>query len=97
MQSDLDLQRRVLVKLYRRYVTADRDWVIESRSAVAWLPEAPPEKLAVIGNPGSRVRRLYDRREDALDRLHAARAKLEAARRRMAARDRGRVVLLIAR
>ena len=75
MQSDLDLQRRVLVKLYRRYVTADRDWVIETRSAVAWLPDAPPEKLALIGNPGSRVRRLYDRREEALDRLHAARAK----------------------
>jgi hypothetical protein len=93
MQSDLDLQRRVLVKLYRRYVTADRDWVVETRSAVAWLPEAPSEKLAVIGNPGSRVRRLYDRREDALDRLHAARAKLEAARRR----ERGRIVLLIAR
>jgi hypothetical protein len=97
MQSDLDLQRRVLVKLYRRYVTADREWVIETRSAVAWLPEAPPEKLALIGNPGSRVRRLYDRREAALDRLHAARAKLEVARRRMAARERGRVVLLIGR
>ena len=97
MQSDLDLRRRVLLKLYRRYVTADRDWVIETRSAVAWLPEAPPEKLALIGNPGSRVRRLYDRREAALEQLYAARAKLETARQRMAARERGRVVLLIAR
>jgi hypothetical protein len=95
MQSDLDLQRRVLVKLYRRYVAADRDWVVEARSAVEWLPEPPPEKLALIGNPGSRVRRLYDRREAALDRLHAARQKLEAARRRMEARQRRRVVLLI--
>jgi hypothetical protein len=85
----------VLVKLYRRYVTADREWVIETRSAVAWLPETHSEKLALIGNPGSRVRRLYDRREAALDRLHAARQKLEAARRRMEARERRRVVLLI--
>lgn len=95
MQSDLDLRRRVLVKLYRRYLTADRDWVMETRLAVAWLPEAPPEKLALIGNPGSRVRRLYDRREAALERLHAARAKLENARRRTEARERRRLVLLI--
>jgi hypothetical protein len=86
MQPDLDLRRRVLVKFYRRYVAADRAWVLETRSAAAWLPEAPPGKLALIGNPGSRVRRLYDRREEALERLLAARAKLETARRRQAAR-----------
>ena len=84
MQSDLDPRRRLLVKLYRRYVAADRAWVLEARAAVSWLPETPPEKLALIGNPGSRVRRLYDRREDALDRLHVALAKLEVARRRSA-------------
>jgi hypothetical protein len=95
MRSDLDLRRRVLMKLYRRYLTADRDWVEETRLAVAWLPEAPPGKLALIGNPGSRVRRLYDRRETALERLHVARAKLEMARRRMEAREGRRVVLLI--
>jgi hypothetical protein len=95
MQSDLDLRRRVLVKLYRRYMTADHDWLVETRVALSWMPETPPEKLAVIGNPGSRVRRLYDRREEALERLHAARAKLEVARRRLAERERGRVVLLI--
>jgi hypothetical protein len=86
MQPDLDLRRRVLVKFYRRYVAADRAWVLETRSAATWLPEAPPGKLALIGNPGSRVRRLYDRREEALERLLAARAKLETARRRQAAR-----------
>lgn len=96
MQSDLDLRRRVLVKLYRRYAAADRAWVLETRIAAAWLPEAPPEKLALIGNPGSRVRRLYDRREEALERLQVARAKLETARQRSEARERARVVLLIA-
>jgi len=91
MQSDLDLRRRVIVKLYRRYLAADRAWVIETRAAVTWLPEAPPGKLAVIGNPGSRVRRLYDRRGEALERLHVARGKLEAARQRRATR---RVLLI---
>jgi hypothetical protein len=91
MQSDLDLRRRVLVKFYRRYLVADRAWVLETRAAVTWLPEPPAGKLALIGNPGSRVRRLYDRREAALERLHVARAKLEAARRRRASR----AVLLI--
>jgi hypothetical protein len=91
MPSNLDLRRRVLVKYYRRYAAADRAWVLETRSAVSWLPETPPEKLALIGNPGSRVRRLYERREEALERLHAARAKLESARRRQASRT----VLLI--
>jgi hypothetical protein len=95
MQSDLDLRRRVLVKLYRRYTVADRAWVLETRSAAAWLPEAPPEKLALIGNPGSRVRRLYERREAAMEQLHVARAKLAVAQRRLAARDGARLVLLI--
>jgi hypothetical protein len=97
MQSDLDLRRRVLVKLYRRYVAADQGLACSKpASAVAWLPEVPPEKLALIGNPGSRVRRLYERRDEAMERLHAARAKLEVARRRLALNGkRARVVLLI--
>lgn len=86
MQSDLDLRRRVLVKLYRRYIAADRAWELETRAAMTWLPEVPAVKLALIGNPGSRVRRLYDRREEALERLQVARTKLESARRRQASR-----------
>jgi hypothetical protein len=94
MQSDFELRRRVLVKLYRRYIVADRDFVVATRAAIGWLPEAPPDKLTQIGNPGSRVRRLYDRREDALERFHAARAKLERARERRGLRQ-GRVILLL--
>ena len=94
MQSDLDLRRRVLVKLYRRYIAADRAFVVATRTAVGWLPEAPPEKLTVIGNPGSPVRRLYDRREEALERLLVAREKLAAARQRQATGRR--VVYLLA-
>lgn len=95
MQSDLELRRRVLVKLYRRYTVADRAWQVASEAAVAWLRDAPPGKLALIGDPGSPVRRLYERREDARQRLYAAREKLEAARLRHEARRRARTVVLI--
>ena len=94
MRSDLDLRRRVLVKLYRRYIAADQDFILTTRAAIGWLPEAPPGKLTLIGNPGSRVRRSYDRREEALERLLVARGKLEAARRRQGVRER-RTILLI--
>ena len=95
MQSDLELRRRILVKFYRRYDIADRAWQAATQGAVSWLREAPPGKLALIGDPGSRVRRLYERREDARQRLYAAREKLEAARQRHEARRRGRTVVLI--
>jgi hypothetical protein len=95
MQSDLELRRRVLVKFYRRYVAADRDWLVGAQAAAMWLRDAPPGKLALIGDPGSPVRRLYERREDARQRLLAAREKLETARRRQNQRRPGRAVLMI--
>ena len=63
MHEDLALRRRALVKLYRRYLQVDRAWQVAVTDAVAWLPSAPPSKLALIGNPGSRVRRIYEERE----------------------------------
>ena len=95
MQSDLELRRRVLVKFYRRYAAADRAWQVGAQAAAMWLRDAPPGKLALIGDPGSPVRRLYERREDARQRLYAGRAKLETARLRHETRRRARTVLMI--
>jgi len=87
MQPELEAPRRLLLVAYRRYVEADRDWTVAARAARAWFPalDAPPR--GVIGQPGSRLRRLYDRRERALQRLLAAREKLERARRRVRRRE----------
>jgi hypothetical protein len=97
MHEDLSLRRRALIKIYVRYLQADRDWLAACRAAVAWLPTAPPAKLALIGDPGSRVRRLYEDREKARLRLLVARDKLQVARHRHAERRASHVVLLLTR
>ena len=86
MQVELEVRRRALLLAYRRYFEADRAFVVAAREARAWFPigEAPPRWT--IGQPGSRLRALHDRRERALQRLQVARQKLEHARLRLAAR-----------
>jgi len=84
MDSELTVQRRVLLKSYHCYMAADRSFQVAFESAVSWLPGAGARHLIVTGDPGSPVRRLYDRRERALARLRQARAALEEARLRVA-------------
>ncbi|KZY35808.1 hypothetical protein A3731_16830 [Roseovarius sp. HI0049] len=52
----------------------------------AWFPAASRPGETAIGQPGSRIRRVYDRRERAILQLIAAKGKLEKARVRLAAR-----------
>jgi hypothetical protein len=83
MHPDLRVRRRLLVLSYRRYLDADRAWALAEREARAWLPAKTPPPVALVGNPGSRVRRLYETRERALARLLLAREKLEQGRLRL--------------
>ncbi len=93
MQSELETPRRLLVLSYRRYIDADREWVIATRRARSWFPASDATRRA-IGHPGSLLRRLYERRERALQQLQIARQEMEKARLRLSSRSRVTVHLL---
>ncbi|WP_051357676.1 hypothetical protein [Leisingera caerulea] len=99
MHPDLQLRRSVLLKASLRFERAEADWRGAVAKASELVPQAHRHSYWSIGDPGSRVRELYNRRDRALNMLSVAVLKLEAARRRLRERqaDRGpRTVLLLA-
>jgi hypothetical protein len=93
MKYDLEPRRRALGVFYRRYLVADRAFRLAQHEALSWFPSGSRPSVPPIGDPGSPIRRLYERRDKALQQLVVARIKLHEARRRSARRRR---VLLIA-
>ena len=89
MHPDLEFRRHVLVKIYRRYLAADRAWLVASREVQTWFPKQSRRVATAIGNPGSHIRDLYERRDQALRQLAAARHKLQEARQRIEQRRLG--------
>lgn len=83
MRADLELRRRALAAILQRYLDADRALNAASRDMKAWIPPERQPYLTAIGEPGSPIRRLYERRERAVLQLQAARLKLETAKRRL--------------
>ena len=94
MQGQFEARRRILIAAYRRYLVADRALQSARGSAQVWLRETPARGIALIGDPGSPIRRLYERRERALACLSVARRALDEARNRPLRRD-GRTIFLI--
>ncbi|SDC62647.1 hypothetical protein [Ruegeria marina] len=92
MHPYLKIRRRMLDKALRRYALADAAWRRGLEQAALLVPGAMGRGHVMIGNPGSRVRRLYDERDRALQRLAAARTKLHEARRRI--RPERRILLI---
>lgn len=88
MTPDIEPRRRAVLIIYRRYVAADRAWQLAQREAQSWFPAAARPAVPPIGNPGSRVRALHDRRERAVEQLTVALEKLHTAQRRAARRIR---------
>ena len=75
MHADLKSRRRVLVNASKSYVFADDAWH-HGLDRNTWT----------IGNPGSRIRKLYEARDKALQRLVVAQLKIQVAKKRI--RDR---------
>lgn len=82
MTPDLEPRRRALVVFYRRYVRADRAWRLAQGEARSWFPAGERPAVPPIGDAGSRLRRLYDRRDKALAQLATAHREFNAVRRR---------------
>ena len=88
MKTELLHHRRALMKAYRRYLAADIAWRHAQEDALAWFPSHARPQVPPIGQPGSPVRRLYDRRERALLRFVVIRRTLNELRRGTAANVR---------
>ncbi len=86
MHTDLATNRRVLIVMYHRYQEADRTWNIALSEIRMWFPTESRPNRATIGNPGSPIRRLHEKRERAMFQLEAARLKLEVAKHRLSNR-----------
>jgi shikimate kinase len=84
MHPDLEFRRLVLNKTYRRYLAAEEVWLEASREVLTWFPKQTRRAAVTIGNPGSRVRRIYEQRDKALNNLAVARLHLEEGKRRIA-------------
>lgn len=88
MHTDLKARRRVLIMTYRRYLDADRAWTVAQGELKTWFPGISLSHRSQIGDPGSRVRRLYEQRNRAMLQFEAARRKLDEGRKRLPPRRR---------
>lgn len=82
MHADLAMRHRVLLLIFHRYNAAEQAWSVAQQETKAWFPTRH-NKSALIGDPGSRIRHLYDQRERAILQLEVARLKLQVARQRL--------------
>ena len=83
MHHDLSVQRRALSKSYRLYLDADRRWTLAVQETKSGFSGVPCPPTSFLGDPGSRLRRLHDARDRALQRLLVAREMSDLARRRL--------------
>ncbi|MGS4947494.1 hypothetical protein ACVDG3_18610 [Meridianimarinicoccus sp. RP-17] len=84
MTFDIEVRRRALFLFYDRYIRAERSLRLAQRGARAFFPEGARPSVVLIGNPGSRMRRLSDQRDRRLAQLTLAHQRFHEARRRAA-------------
>ncbi len=97
MHRSVTGHRRVLVAAYHRYLAADRALAHATDAAVTWFPEPPGRGRMLIGDPGSRIRALYERRDRAMARLALVHRALREAERRSRSRSARRILLIAMR
>lgn len=89
MHTDLATRRRVLLLIYQRYTAAEQAWSVAQQETKTWFPQSH-HSPALIGEPGSPIRHLYDQRARAILQLEVARLKLQVARQRLERRGEER-------
>lgn len=95
MRPELSARRRVLRLTFQRYIEADREWRAAMLEVKRWFPGSVSSFGGVIGDPGSRVRKVYDARMRALLQFEAARLKFEMAKRKLERSSQQRVTRII--
>ena len=94
MHGYVGIHRRTVLQAYHRFLAADRSLQEARSAALVWNTERPPQKTMLMGNTGSRVRRLYERRDRALERLTLLRQALNEEKKRKRQLFRRSVLLL---
>lgn len=82
MKEELLSHRRVLVQAYQRYLDAEDRLYAAQQAALTFFPADSRPQVPPIGQPGSRIRRLHDRRARALARLALLRKMMQDSRSR---------------
>ncbi|MEM9578112.1 MAG: hypothetical protein AAF999_13990 [Pseudomonadota bacterium] len=82
MHSDLRTRRKLCIIAYAEYLKADRAWT----RALALVPETVGHGYWRLGDRGSPLRVLYDRRDRALQKMVVSLGKFKTAKARLAAR-----------
>jgi hypothetical protein len=83
MKAELAKRRRVLIDFYTEYLVADRAWTEALDAASELVPDVVGHGYWRLGEPRSRLRRLYLERDNALRRMMVARMKLKVAKQRL--------------
>ncbi|MFD2738925.1 hypothetical protein ACFSUD_05035 [Sulfitobacter aestuarii] len=87
MHPELEIRRRLVFHASQTYARSDAEWHKGLEHAAEMVPDVAGHGYWQIGNPGSEIRRLYERRAAALSRFDAARQKLQVAKDRLHERD----------
>lgn len=82
MAPELEFRRRALIVFYRKYIEADDAWRLARKEALSWFPLDGRATVPLMGDSGSHLRRLYDRRDRTLSQFKAIYREIEQARRR---------------
>ena len=94
MQEELAAHHRLLAVAYRRYLDADLTLALATNDMRTFFPTNRQPYRGTIGAPGSRIRRLHDKRDLALLRLQSSYELFAAARARVARRHASRTETL---
>ena len=79
----------MVINATQRYSRAEADWHKRLIHAAETFPDVVGHGFWHVGNPGSGIRKLYERREQALRRLDVAWLKLQLAKKRLRDRHEG--------
>jgi hypothetical protein len=76
MHAYVGFHRRMVLLAYHRFLAADRSLQKAQSAALSLISRPVSQKMMLLGDPGSRMRKLHERRDRALVRLKMLRQVL---------------------
>ena len=94
MHGYVGIHRRTVLQAYHRFLAADRSLQEARSAALVWNSGPSSQKTMLMGDTGSRLRRLHERRDRALERLALLRQTLDQEKRKKRKSSQRSVLLL---
>ncbi len=88
MHSDLHTRRKLCFVAYAEYLKADKAWTSALAEASDLVPDVVGHGYWRLGDRGSPIRILYERRDRALQKMVVAHGKFKTAKTRLAEQSR---------